>query len=284
VKRTSVDYLELLDSVENYGILNSITVRPHPTKKGKYEVVDGLHRYSVAVDLELETVPCIVKDFTDVAVLAAQIATQSIRPVTKPIEFARHLRALQSLIPDCRLADLSQLVNKRPSWVKNQLGLLNLDEKYQLMVERGEMPLRTAYMLARLPVKLQHQFAKLSDSIPPVEFKQAVEREIKRMLVDSQTRRLSNLFLDEFEPVPHMRKLKEILDEVDTLKICEATTGPLQLLTPKHGWIAALKWVLHLDPDAVAQQRKKARMRGLDTTNFDNEDANDLERKRNSQS
>ena len=46
VNRSSVEYLELRDSLADRGFLNSICVRPSSRKPGKVEVVDGLYRYT----------------------------------------------------------------------------------------------------------------------------------------------------------------------------------------------------------------------------------------------
>ena len=80
VNRTSVEYMELRDSLADHGFFNSICVRPCKRKEGKMEVVDGLYRFAAATELHLPTAPCIVKhNLTDEDVLAIQIQANALR-------------------------------------------------------------------------------------------------------------------------------------------------------------------------------------------------------------
>jgi hypothetical protein len=73
--------------------------------------------------------------------------------------------------------------------------------------------------------------------------------------------KLDAFYTDDFEPQPHLRKLKVIKEEFQT-----QTEGPLIVAsedckTPMDGWIAALQWAMHLDRQSVKDQEEAARSR-----------------------
>src|SRR5579872_6295466 len=87
VDRNAVEYLELRDSVAAIGFTNSIAVRPSRIELSKFEVLDGVHRYCVAKDLELPTMPCIIKhNVSDDDVLMFQVQANAQGVDTKPVE------------------------------------------------------------------------------------------------------------------------------------------------------------------------------------------------------
>lgn len=55
------------ESIEHFGFIDPITVRPHPTKTDEFEIIDGEHRWSTVRDLGHELIPAIVLPLDDVA-------------------------------------------------------------------------------------------------------------------------------------------------------------------------------------------------------------------------
>lgn len=53
------------ESIEAYGFIDPITVRPHPTDEGRFQIIDGEHRWKVASELGIESVPVVVLDLDD---------------------------------------------------------------------------------------------------------------------------------------------------------------------------------------------------------------------------
>lgn len=47
---------ELIDSIKRFGVLQPICVRPHPTDKGKYQIVYGQRRWAACKKLKLKTI------------------------------------------------------------------------------------------------------------------------------------------------------------------------------------------------------------------------------------
>ncbi len=261
VNRASLEYLELRDSLAAVGFINSICVRPSARKPGRMEVVDGLYRYTGAVELRLPAVPCIVKhNLTDEDVLAIQIQANALRPETTPVEYARQLKRMiatmsGSLQRDITLTDVSARIHKSPEWVENQLLLLRLTKPLQLAVERGEIPLSSAYALARVPRPHQSQFADAAQTMTATEFVPLANRYAKRFKEAVCQGRMDDLY-QEFQPRPHLRAYKEVLAEYQGRQSGGLFVAAAGCRTPVDAWYLALQWALHLDEASVATDRE----------------------------
>jgi ParB/RepB/Spo0J family partition protein len=259
VDRDSVEYLELRDSIAAKGFINSVCVRP---LGAKYEIVDGLYRYNCAIDLHLVTIPCIVKHGqTDDDVLALQIQANAIRPETTPTEFARQLKKIMAHRPGIAMAELAHLVHKSPTWVKNTLGLLSLHGYLQRAVDRGEIALCNAYMLAKLPVKFRVEFVDRAKTLPVNEFKAAVAAVIKRFSEAIRQGKLEAMFTSEFVPTAYLRLLREVQQEYELQECGGLHLAAANCTSPVEAWYLALQWVMHLDPASIDQQKHAAQLR-----------------------
>jgi ParB/RepB/Spo0J family partition protein len=266
VNMMSADYLELRDSVAEHGFLNSICVRPALHAPGKYEVVDGNYRFHVARDLRRPTVPCLVKyDLTDDDVLAMQVQANAIRPETTPTEFARQLKRIMLHCrtvdgKDMTAAELAHVVKKRPSWLRNMLGLLTLTEAEQKAVNRSEIPITSAYMLAKIPKRFRPQFVDQAKTLPVNEFRPIAAAFIKQFMEAVRQGKLEAMFGDggHFEPHAYVRKPRELESELKDRCCGALLTAAAGCTTPLDGWYLALEWVLHLDKESVEQQRTAA--------------------------
>jgi len=262
VNRESVEYLELRDSIAHTGLLNSICVRPSPRRPGNVEVVDGLYRRAVCCELRLPTMPCIVKqNLTDEDVLALQIQANALRPETTVMEYARQIKRIMDAVTarqavDATLADVSNLIHKHPAWVRQQLDLLGLRADIQKAVERGEIPLQSAYMLAKLPRTRQAEFIDLAKTAPAKEFAPLIARLVKQIQEDARQGKLTD-FCKDFEPVAYLRPLKEVLGEYREHRLAGLALTKAGCTTPLDGWYLALQWALSLDEESVHEQREK---------------------------
>lgn len=61
--KTSIE--QLRDSFLKYGFKGTLTVRPHPTIEGEYQLIAGERRYRAAKLAKLDNVICFVGDFSD---------------------------------------------------------------------------------------------------------------------------------------------------------------------------------------------------------------------------
>lgn len=259
VDRNSSSYMELFDSIAQNGLINSICVRPAGERApGKYEAVDGFYRLTICREQGRETIPAIISDLSDEEVLATQIRANALRPETTKIEYARQLRRLQEFRPGITMAEMAQLVNKSPRWVDQQLDLLYLDEPTQAMVEAGEMPLQSAYMLAKVPRQLRTNELLAQACVLPVKHFAAIAGGIvKQYMEQIRNGKLHENYNDEpFKPGPYQRALKKVAAEAESphflpqLLVIEGAKTPLQ------GAIIALNWTMNLDRDSVIERRK----------------------------
>ena len=257
VERDSLEYMELRDSIAATGPLNSICVRPSRPFPGEWEVVDGMYRYTIYVELGLSPVPCLIRGLTDEEVVAAQIEANAIRPTTKKTDFARQLKKILDANPGMSHARLQGMVHKSPQWIGEQLGLLRLQPAIQKAVDRGEISLMSGYVLSRVPFNQQERFVDLAKTAPTNAFKATVAVYIKQQREAARQGKLDVMFASEFKPVAYLRNLRDIQTEKD-----RPEQGPLLLAaanarTAVEGWNACLDWVMHFDAKSVEAARAK---------------------------
>ena len=261
IDKDSVEYLEMRDSIGAEGFWNSISVRP-AKDEGKYEIIDGLYRYTCARELGLESMPCIIKhNISDDAVLAAQIQANAIRPETKPAEFARQMKRILTRRPKMTFDELAHLIHKSPSWVRQTLGLLRLVREARKMVDRSEIPVRSAYMLAKIPQQLQKDYLDQARALPSEEFRALAASVIKQFTEAVKQGKMEAFWCGEFRPQAHLRSLTEIQQEIQRQELGALLVTAEQCKTPVDGFYAALHWAMHLDRQSIEDQERDARAR-----------------------
>jgi ParB family chromosome partitioning protein len=130
---------ELTHSVKEFGVLQPIVVRPRtPVEPGAapYELIMGERRLRAATAAGLDTIPAVIRDTADEAMLRDALLENLHRANLNPLEEAS---AYQQLLEDFgitqqQLAD--RLGRSRPQ-VTNTLRLLKLPEKVQIQVASG---------------------------------------------------------------------------------------------------------------------------------------------------
>jgi ParB family chromosome partitioning protein len=102
---------ELADSIKQVGLLEPIIVRPY---EGEYEVVVGERRYRAAQQAGLDTVPVIIRDYTDDEVMELNLVENIQREDLTVVEKARVCKQLRESLP-----------NKYPNWqaIANRIGV-----------------------------------------------------------------------------------------------------------------------------------------------------------------
>lgn len=126
---------ELAASISEHGVIQPIIVRS--VLRG-YEIVAGERRWRAAQRCKLETIPAVVRDFTDQQVMEIALIENLQREDLNAIEIAT---AYQSLIDQFSLTqeELSLKVGKSRSHIANFLRLLQLPEKIKEYVSRGTL-------------------------------------------------------------------------------------------------------------------------------------------------
>jgi ParB family chromosome partitioning protein len=125
---------ELTHSVKEFGLLQPIVVRERP--EGGYELIMGERRLRAARAAGLDTVPAIVRDTTDDALLRDALLENIHRVQLNPLEEAA---AYQQLLEEFGATheELASRIGRSRSQVTNTIRLMKLPVKVQTRVAAG---------------------------------------------------------------------------------------------------------------------------------------------------
>lgn len=137
---------ELASSIKEHGVIQPIIVRS--VIKG-YEIIAGERRWRAAQVCNLNTIPAVVRDFTDQQVMEIALIENLQREDLNAIEIAN---AYQMLIDQFSLTqeELSVKVGKSRSHVANFLRLLQLPKEIKDYVSRGTLSMGHARAIVGL--------------------------------------------------------------------------------------------------------------------------------------
>lgn len=111
----------LKDELAVRGFVAPCLVWPHPQEDGKYQLIDGEHRWRVAGELGHETVPCVVDRHTDeTQVLVHLISSNRLQGQPVPARVAHLLAELRKEVPESELRDR---INLSQATLANYLAL-----------------------------------------------------------------------------------------------------------------------------------------------------------------
>ena len=144
---------ELSHSVREFGLLQPIVVREHGTAAGgqlTYELIMGERRLRAAKAAGLQTVPAIVRDTTDDAMLRDALLENIHRVQLNPLEEAA---AYQQLLEEFGATheELAAKIGRSRSQVTNTIRLMKLPVKVQTRVAAGVISAGHARALLGLP-------------------------------------------------------------------------------------------------------------------------------------
>lgn len=257
VDRESVEFLEMHDSIRDHGILQPLLVRP---VDDHYEIIEGYHRYLNAKDLGLKTVPCLIRQCSDDEALVLQIAANAISPETKLAEYALHLKRLMKH-QDLTIRELACLVRKEPTWIGKCLNLTRLVKAIQVMVDRGEIPANNAYMLAKIPRSMQHDYVDRAKVMKNKDFKVLAAACVKQFTEAVKQGKMDAFYADKFKAQAHLRNLKEVESELAHRQVGALLCTAEDCKGPLDGFYLGLEWVCHLDKASVKEQEAIIRSR-----------------------
>lgn len=129
---------ELANSIREKGVLQPILLRTVKNKSYLYEIVAGERRYRASKIAGLSEIPALVKDLNDKNTMEIALIENVQRENLTPIEEAN---AYQNLIDSCNytLDDISRLIGKSVSYIRNSTRLINLPQNIKDMVSNGEI-------------------------------------------------------------------------------------------------------------------------------------------------
>ncbi len=236
VRKDTIEFDELRRSIVQHGILHPPTVRP---VEGGYEIVCGMHRFTIAKQLGFPSVNCEVRELSDFECLSLQLQENECHVKTDRLELARQLLRIQRYKPGITLRELASIACKSTQWVKDQLSLLDLCEDALGYLNRDQMPVMNAYALAKLPQSKQAQFVNDALLMNRSDFANHIREVQHETLIQTHQQ-------TEYTPQAYLRSLKEIQEKVFPSD------------TP---WEEVIAWVCHLDEATVTKKQHEYQQR-----------------------
>ena len=126
---------ELAASIKSHGIIQPIVVN---NNDGEYMIIAGERRYRASKLLGLETIPCVVKNYTERQVKEISIIENLQREDLNPIEAARAIKQLMDEYNFTQEAVADRIGISRPN-IANTLRLLSLCPEVIKMVEDNKL-------------------------------------------------------------------------------------------------------------------------------------------------
>lgn len=137
---------ELAESIKEHGVFQPIIVKK--SIKG-YEIVAGERRFRASKLAGKETIPAIVRNFTDEEMmeiaLLENIQREDLNPVDTAISISNILQ-----VKDMTQEEFSKKFGKSRSYITNLLGLLNLPKSVQELVKNGKLSMSHARCLSKI--------------------------------------------------------------------------------------------------------------------------------------
>jgi len=140
---------ELAASIQKVGLLEELLARPHPSRKGEFELVFGHRRLRAAKLAGVAAVPSKVRPMSDDAVLDAQIIENLQREDVHPLDEAETYE--QHIAGGKTATEIAARVGKHPSYVHQRLRLLTLCEDVRAAYAADRISTAVAILIARLP-------------------------------------------------------------------------------------------------------------------------------------
>ena len=175
---------ELCASIEQYGILSPVIVRPH--KDGGYEILSGHRRVKACELLGIEEVPVVVKELDDdtaaILLVDSNLKRENILPSEKAFAYKLKLEAIKRKAGRPSKENSRQIVGNLESadilgkesgdsgrQVQRYIRLTNLIDPFLDLVDRNEMAMSAGIELSYLGSRLQSEIYKIveREQTPP---------------------------------------------------------------------------------------------------------------------
>lgn len=168
------------------GVIQAITLRPHPIQKGKYELVCGERRTRATKIAGFTTIDAEIKQLTDDEVTEIQFIENIEREDVHPMDEAVTFQAMRThKTKPWSVADIAAKINKPESYVVQRLQLVNLIPALQKEFWDDKFLIGHAIQFARLTAadqktcfesKRNGQYGSVADA------KEFIERNIMQHL------------------------------------------------------------------------------------------------------
>jgi len=250
------DYVDLLMSIDRWGILEPLVVRE---VKDTLVLVEGLQRWSCACRIGLEQVPVHVidvKDSEEALILSCVANLQHVK--TPPYQFAKAIRRLIRRNPELSLEELSGMFSKSVEWVRERLSLTKLNEDIGVLVDSGDIKLKAAFGLTLLSPADQEAV------VPQTKLESAADF-YKRCVTLARDKLSVRHVSDQEKRAPEVRVNPALRTRAEIEREQELEQAFHMLLNngsvadaPLKAFKLALDWVLQMDPISFRNRKAKA--------------------------
>ena len=172
----------LAESVQKYGVLQPIIVRPNQIIDDTYEIIAGERRWRAAKLAGLDEIPAVILDGDDLKIAQVSIIENIQREDLNAVEEAL---AYQGLMDRFGLTQdqVSKQVGKSRSAIANLLRLLDLPEEVLVMLKNDEIS--AGHARALLGLNSEDDMVALASKI--------VEKELSVREVEGAVKRLNSI-------------------------------------------------------------------------------------------
>lgn len=189
---------ELATSIRNYGVFQPIIVKK--SIKG-YDLVAGERRLRASKLAGMDTIPAIVKDFSDEEMREIALLENIQRENLSSIELAWAYKGIIDSL-HIRQEDLAAKIGKSRSHVTNTLGLLNLPDDVQDMVRDNQISMGHARVLSKMDdndkvEELAKRVVHDSMSVRDLEDISSHERLEKRVPINRQNKNNEYQYIED---------------------------------------------------------------------------------------
>jgi ParB family chromosome partitioning protein len=152
---------ELADSIKQVGIIQPIIVRE---ENGFYRIIAGERRFRAARIAKMQTVPVVIKEYTDQEVLQVALIENIQRQDLTPVEEAMCYKRLHDEF-FFNYADIAEKVGKSRNSISAAVQLLELDAKtLEIIANSGLLAGHGKILLSISNLEIRHDFAeKIAD-------------------------------------------------------------------------------------------------------------------------
>ncbi len=220
---TESDLADLAASIREKGVLTPILLRTVKNRPNMYEIVAGERRYRASKMAGLAEIPAIIKNLADDNAMEIALIENVQRENLNPIEEAA---AYVNLMNKCKytMDDVSRLIGKSESYIRNLIRLNALPASVKKMVEQGEISASHARAIAVAddPEKLAQEIVAGGLSVADTE------KKVKRATRAPRARSYTDKSMNESEINDITKRIGRAL--MSRVKITERRGGAGQIV------------------------------------------------------
>lgn len=264
IQSDTEEYQNLLKSIQQRGVLNSILVRPFTvpgTETVRYILIDGLQRYSCCMELGHITIPARVVHANEADALEHQIVTNVTRVPNRRADVGKALLRVLANNPMMTESELADKLNQSVTFIQQHLSLNKLTPEGKKLVNDGKISLTNAYILSKLPPEEQPEHHAAAMTETHAQFVPRMKERLKEIQAAKRAGKDTTEFV--WKPSMAVRPASIIKEQFGMLESGNANSELLEAVaktgakTPSDIIKHTLAWCLNMDAESVERQRNE---------------------------